>query len=108
MLRLTSPYGGDAVPGSNRAVKKGNDQVCLAIPAEIVQIEDEMAVVRVGDTLRKASLMLLPEVSLGDYVIVHAGFALHRVDPEEARESLRLLRELAAMGELVEAGEPKP
>jgi hydrogenase expression/formation protein HypC len=82
--------------------------VCLAIPAEIVQIEDEMAVVRVGDTLRKASLMLLPEVSLGDYVIVHAGFALHRVDPEEARESLRLLRELAAMGELVEAGEPKP
>jgi len=82
--------------------------VCLAIPAEIVQIEDEMAVVRVGDTFRKASLMLLPEVSLGDYVIVHAGFALHRVDPEEARESLRLLRELAAMGELVEAGEPKP
>ena len=82
--------------------------MCLAIPAEIVQIEDEMAVVRVGDTLRKASLMLLPEVSLGDYVIVHAGFALHRVDPEEARESLRLLRELAAMGELVEAGEPKP
>jgi hydrogenase expression/formation protein HypC len=82
--------------------------VCLAIPAEIVQIEDEMAVVRVGDTLRKASLMLLSEVSLGDYVIVHAGFALHRVDPEEARESLRLLRELAAMGELVEAGEPKP
>ena len=82
--------------------------MCLAIPAEIVQIEDEMAVVRVGDTLRKASLMLLPEVSLGDYVIVHAGFALHRVDPEEARESLRLLLELAAMGELVEAGEPKP
>jgi hydrogenase expression/formation protein HypC len=82
--------------------------VCLAIPAEIVQIEDEMAVVRVGDTLRKASLMLLSEVSLGDYVIVHAGFALHRVDPEEARESLRLLRELAAMGELVEAGESKP
>ena len=82
--------------------------MCLAIPAEIVQIEDEMAVVRVGDTLRKASLMLLPEVAVGDYVIVHAGFALHRVDPEEARESLRLLLELAAMGELVEAGEPKP
>ena len=82
--------------------------MCLAIPAEIVQIEDEMAVVRVGDALRKASVMLLPEVAVGDYVIVHAGFALHRVDPEEARESLRLLRELAAMGELVEVGEPKP
>jgi hydrogenase expression/formation protein HypC len=71
--------------------------MCLAIPAEIVEIEDEMAVVRVGEALRKASLMLLPEEPrLGDYVIVHAGFALHTVDPQEARESLRLLRELAA------------
>ena len=71
--------------------------MCLAIPAEVIQIEDDMATVRVGEALRKASLMLLPEsAELGDYVIVHAGFALHKVDPEEARESLRLLRELAA------------
>jgi hydrogenase expression/formation protein HypC len=70
--------------------------MCLAIPAEIVHIEDEMATVRVGDALRKASLMLIPgEAQLGDYVIVHAGFALHKVDPQEAQESLRLLRELA-------------
>ena len=69
----------------------------LAIPAEVVHIEDEMATVRVGEALRKASLMLLPEpAELGDYVIVHAGFALHKVEPEEARESLRLLRELAS------------
>ncbi|NLI81123.1 MAG: HypC/HybG/HupF family hydrogenase formation chaperone [Deltaproteobacteria bacterium] len=74
--------------------------MCLAIPAEVVQIEDEMAVVRVGSALRKASLMLLPEpAALGDYLIIHAGFALHKVDPEEARESLRLLRELASMNE---------
>jgi len=72
--------------------------MCLAIPAEVLEIENEMATVRVGDALRKASLMLLPEkAQLGDYVIVHAGFALHKVDPEEARESLRLLRELASM-----------
>lgn len=71
--------------------------MCLAIPAEIIQIEDEMATVRVGEALRKASLMLLPEeAQLGDYVIVHAGFALHKVDPGEARESLRLLREMAS------------
>jgi len=74
--------------------------MCLAIPAEIVQIEDEMATVRVGDALRKTSLVLLPEgAELGDYVIVHAGFALHKVDPEEARESLRLLQELASLVE---------
>ena len=74
--------------------------MCLAIPAEVVHVEDEMATVRVGDALRKASLMLLPEgAELGDYVIVHAGFALHKVDPDEARESLRLLREMAALAE---------
>jgi hydrogenase expression/formation protein HypC len=74
--------------------------MCLAIPAEVVHIEDEMAIVKVGEALRKASLMLLPEgAELGDYVIVHAGFALHKVDPEEAKESLRLLRELASFAD---------
>jgi len=71
--------------------------MCLAIPAEIIKIEEEMATVRVGEALRKASLMLLPEqAQVGDYVILHAGFALHKVDPEEAQESLRLLREMAS------------
>ncbi|MEM5790219.1 MAG: HypC/HybG/HupF family hydrogenase formation chaperone [Syntrophobacteraceae bacterium] len=71
--------------------------MCLAIPGEIVEIQDEVATVRIGEALRKASLMLLPDgADLGDYVIVHAGFALNKLDPEEARESLRLLRELAA------------
>ncbi len=71
--------------------------MCLAIPGEIIQIEEGVATVRIGEALRKASLMLLPEEpDLGDYVIVHAGFALNVVDPIEAQESLRLLRELAA------------
>jgi len=71
--------------------------MCLAIPAEVVQIEDVMATVRIGDALRKTSLILLPDkAELGDYVIVHAGFAIHKIDPEEAAESLRLLRELAS------------
>jgi hydrogenase expression/formation protein HypC len=75
-------------------------RMCLAIPAEIIKIEDEMATIRVGEALRKASLMLLPEPpQLGDYVIVHAGFALHKLDPAEAQESLRLLRELAQAGD---------
>jgi len=74
--------------------------MCLAIPAEVIHIEEDMATVRVGDALRKASLILLPDgAQLGDYLIVHAGFALHKVDPEEAGESLRLLRELASVGE---------
>ncbi|MGO9314332.1 MAG: HypC/HybG/HupF family hydrogenase formation chaperone, partial [Syntrophobacteraceae bacterium] len=51
--------------------------MCLAIPGEIVQIDDGVATVRIGEALRKASLLLLPEPpNPGDYVIVHAGFAL--------------------------------
>jgi hydrogenase expression/formation protein HypC len=73
--------------------------MCLAIPAQVIEIQDEMATVQVGDVLRKACLTLLPEAQVGDYVIVHAGFALHKVDPQEAQESLRLLRELANLAE---------
>ena len=74
--------------------------MCLAIPGEILQIEDGVATVRIGEALRKASLLLLPEEPKpGDYVIVHAGFALHVIDPAEAMESLRLIRELASFAD---------
>lgn len=74
--------------------------MCLAIPGEIVEIDNGVATVRIGDSLRKASLILLPEEPKpGDYVIVHAGFALHVVDPEEAMESLRLIREMASLAD---------
>ena len=74
--------------------------MCLAIPGEIVQIEDEVATVQIAGSLRKASLLLLPEApQVGDYVIVHAGFALHVVDPAEAVESLRLINELASFAD---------
>jgi hydrogenase expression/formation protein HypC len=74
--------------------------MCLAIPGEILQIDDGVATVRIGEALRKASLMLLPEEPKpGDYVIVHAGFALNVIDHEEAMESLRLIRELAAFAD---------
>jgi hydrogenase expression/formation protein HypC len=74
--------------------------MCLAIPGEIIQIDDGVAMVRIGEALRKASLMLLPEEpKVGDYVIVHAGFALNVIDPAEAMESLRLIRELASFAD---------
>ncbi len=75
--------------------------MCLAIPAEVIRIEEDMATIKVGEAIRKASLMLLPEkAEIGDYLIVHAGFALHKIDPGEAEESLRLLRELASFGDM--------
>lgn len=73
--------------------------MCLAIPARILELEPaDMARVRIGEssTILSASTMLLPEPPrVGDYVIVHAGFALHTLTPEEAESSLAALRELA-------------
>ncbi len=70
--------------------------MCLAIPAKVTKIDGDMAIIEVGGVTRSTSLMLVTDVVVGDYVIVHAGFAIHKVDPEEAQESLRLLRQLAA------------
>ncbi len=75
-----------------KSVTKG-DIMCLAIPSKVVSIKDDMGTVKVGGIERKVSFMLLPEVKIGDYVIVHAGFALQRLDPEEAKISLDLMYE---------------
>jgi len=67
--------------------------MCVAVPGEILALDpDGSAVVDFGGTRRTVSVALLDQAAPGDYVIVHAGFALHRVDPEEARETLALLR----------------
>jgi hydrogenase expression/formation protein HypC len=79
--------------------------MCLAIPAEIIDIDDQgMANCRVGesDTYIKVATMLMEEPpKVGDFLIVHAGFALRTLDHEEAQETLRLLRQMVeAQGEV--------
>ncbi len=72
--------------------------MCLAIPAKVEVIENGVAHCRVGEgeTFVNASLMLLDEeVTFGDYVIIHAGFAIRKLDLKEAQESLTILRDLA-------------
>ena len=74
--------------------------MCLAVPARVVSIEDnQMATVELSGVARKVSLDLVPETKVGDYVIVHVGFAIQRLDEVEARETLSLLDELAASTE---------
>ena len=76
--------------------------MCLAVPAEVMEIESQMALCRLGEgqTSIKASLLLMDEeVAIGDYLLIHAGFALRRLDVEEARETLRLMREMASRKE---------
>lgn len=80
--------------------------MCLAIPARIEEIEHEVAKCRVGEgeTFIKASLTLLAEeVAVGDYLIVHAGFALRRLDANEAEETLRILRDIVQLMEPVDS-----
>jgi hydrogenase expression/formation protein HypC len=73
--------------------------MCLAIPARVIQIgEQNLGLVELGGVVREASFMLLPDVRLGDYVLLHAGYALQKVDEAEAEETLRLLAEMAEAG----------
>ncbi len=69
--------------------------MCLAIPAKVLSINDKEAVVEIGGISRKASLYLTPEARVGDYVLLHTGYAIGVLDENEAEETLRLLRELA-------------
>jgi hydrogenase expression/formation protein HypC len=69
--------------------------MCLAIPAKVISIEGSGALVSIEDVEYRASLLLLDDVHPGDFVMLHAGFAIEKVDPEEAAETLRLLNEIA-------------
>lgn len=80
--------------------------MCLAIPSMIVKIEDEMATIDVDGVKRKASLLLVEDAQVGDYVIVHAGFAIRKTDEEVAQESLRYLREAVEFSIRNESEEP--
>ena len=68
--------------------------MCLAIPAKVIQVNGTSALVTIEDMEYQASLLLLPDVNPGDYIMLHAGFAIEKVDAAEAEETLRLLNEL--------------
>jgi len=65
--------------------------MCLAVPVKVVSVEGNRATVEFAGNRRPASLMLVPEVKVGDWVLLHAGFAITVLAEDDARESLRLL-----------------
>jgi hydrogenase expression/formation protein HypC len=69
--------------------------MCLGVPSQVVEIREETAVVDVGGTRREVSLALVEDVCVGDWVILHAGFAIEKLSPEEAEKTLALFREIA-------------
>jgi hydrogenase expression/formation protein HypC len=83
--------------------------MCLAIPGKVASISGEDPLLRTGKVdfggiFKEVSLAYVPEVNVGDYVIVHVGFALSRVDEEEAKQVFEYLREMQELSELDESG----
>ena len=76
--------------------------MCLAIPSKIIYLDNDMATIDVDGVQRQASLLLLKDAVMGDDVIVHAGFAIHKIDQATGLEALQFLKEVA---KLVEGGE---
>jgi hydrogenase expression/formation protein HypC len=70
--------------------------MCLSIPAEVLEIEGMRAKVSVGGATYFAGLHLVEDVQVGDYILLHSGYAIQKIDPEEAEKTLELLREAAS------------
>ena len=73
--------------------------MCLAVPLKLVSVSGIDAVGEVGGIQREVSIMMTPDVKVGDYVIVHAGFAIQVLDQKEAEENLELLRQIGEAAE---------
>lgn len=68
--------------------------MCLAVPMQITSIEGDTMIAEIDGVRREASLMMLSDaVEVGDYVLIHAGFAISRLDEQEALETLAIMRE---------------
>ncbi len=74
--------------------------MCLGVPARVVEVTGASATVEVGRARREVSIMLLDGVSPGDWVILHAGFAIERLSAEEAERTLALFREISDATEI--------
>ncbi len=83
--------------------------MCLAIPGKVLESFEQggmrMAKVQFGGIVREACLEYVPETQVGDYVLVHVGFAISRVDEDEAHRTYELLKEMDQLGELEAPGE---
>jgi hydrogenase expression/formation protein HypC len=74
--------------------------MCLAVPMQVISVEGDAMVAEIDGVRREASLLMLnEEVKVGDFVLIHAGFAISRLDEDEALETIELMRECLALGQ---------
>ena len=74
--------------------------MCLAVPVQVVSIQGNNADVEIGGVKRLVSIALTPEVKIGDYVLLHTGYAINVIDEEEAQETLKLFEQIASLDEV--------
>jgi len=74
--------------------------MCLAVPVKVVSIEGNEAEVEIGGVRRRISIVLTPEARVGDYVLLHTGYAINVVNEAEAQETLKILEEMASLDEV--------
>lgn len=79
--------------------------MCLSIPAKVEKIEGEMAVVSIGGAEYNASLQLVDDVNIGDYILLHTGFALQKISEEEAIETLKVFEEFEELNKQMDQEE---
>ncbi|HEX7364845.1 MAG TPA: HypC/HybG/HupF family hydrogenase formation chaperone [Dehalococcoidia bacterium] len=74
--------------------------MCLAVPVKVVSIEGNEAEVEIGGVRRRISIVLTPEAKVGDYVLLHTGYAINVINEAEAQETLNILEEMAKLDEV--------
>jgi hydrogenase expression/formation protein HypC len=94
-MTAASPW---AKPSSPISVERKT--MCLAVPVKVVSIEGNEAEVEIGGVRRRVSIMLTPEAKVGDYVLLHTGYAINVIDEAEAQETLKILEEMASLDEI--------
>ena len=72
--------------------------MCLAIPMKVIEIKNSEGIVELGGVQREVNLQLVEDVNVGDYILIHAGFVIQKLDREEAEKTLSYLRQMAEMG----------
>jgi hydrogenase expression/formation protein HypC len=94
-MTAASPW---AKPSSPISVERKT--MCLAVPVKVVSIEGNEADVEIGGVKRRVSIILTPEAKVGDYVLLHTGYAINVIDEAEAQETLKILEEMANLDEI--------
>jgi hydrogenase expression/formation protein HypC len=74
--------------------------MCLAVPVKVVSIKGNDAEVEIGGVSRRVSIVLTPEARVGDYVLLHTGYAINVINEAEAQETLKILEEMASLDEV--------